>query len=44
LRNILKHADGALWNGENGGTTWEASFRCCIARKVARKRGCGRKA
>ena len=30
----MVHAYEVLWQGENGGTTWEISHRCCIMRKV----------
>ena len=34
----MVHANEVLWRGENGGTTWETSHRCCIImRKVIHK-------
>ena len=33
----MVHANEVLWQGENGGTTWETSHRCCRMRKAIRK-------
>ena len=31
------HVDEVIWRGENGGTIWETSHRCCTMRKVRSK-------
>ena len=31
------HVDEVLCHGENGGTTWETSYRGCLMRKVVSK-------
>ena len=33
----MVHANEVLWQGENGGTTWETSHQCDIMKKVIHK-------
>ena len=35
FEEVLMHADEAIWNVENRGTTWEDAFQWCLVRMVA---------